>query len=321
MLRIYYLTHSYLQLKSGCGFFIPLYNKEYKYQRSGQMNLIDKEVMHKSFGKGSIIQQDDEFITINFDEDTKKFVFPDAFGEFLKLEDESANDHLKKAIKKFEIKQEKLEKEREEEQAQRLLEEQRLNELKKLLNNHKIHESSQLVFWFDEEEAEDIFSNWVVYTGEIKSGKNEGRPNRPVRLHQNSMVLLTKRDDDEDEQERKIYGLYMVEETYIGKLSEDGLIPAHSELKLKLTEEEANKMLFWNYYINEKYPHRMTWNTGKFRYFDNIWAAQILKDIIDLKTNPEEKQLAEEFLVHFCKVNQIDVNEIPKPNGALLYNE
>jgi hypothetical protein len=285
------------------------------------MNLIDKEVMHKSFGKGSIVDQDNEFVTINFDKETKKFIFPDAFGEFLKLEDETANDHLKKAIKKFEAKQEVLEKKKEEEQAQRLLEQQRIDELKKLLNNHKIHESSQLVFWLDEEEEEKAFSDWVVYTGEIKSGKNKGNPNRPVRLHQNSLVLLTKRDSDEEENERTIHGLYMVEETYIGKLSEDGLIPAHSKFKLKLSDEEAEKMLFWNYYINEKYPHRMTWNTGKFRYFNNMWAAQILRDIIDIKTDDEEKQLAEEFFLHFCKVNQLDANEIPEPNGALIYNK
>lgn len=286
------------------------------------MNLIDKQVMHKSFGKGSIVDQNDEFVTINFDNETKKFIFPDAFGQFLKLEDETANDTLKEAIVEFEEKQEELVKQREEEQAQRVLEQQRVNELKKLLNNHKIHESSQLVFWLDEEEdqTEEVFSKWEVFTGEIKSGKNEGKPNKPVRLHQNSLVLLTKRASDQAEEERIITGLYMVDETFVGKLAEDGIIPAHSELKLKLSEKEAEQMLFWDYYINEKYPHRMTWNTGKFRYFDNIWGAQILKDIVELKENTEEQELAAEFLAHFCKMNGIDRNEIPAPAGALKQN-
>lgn len=280
------------------------------------MNLIDKEVMHKSFGKGSIVDQDDDFITINFDKETKKFVFPDAFGQFLKLDDATADATLKQAIVKLEEKQELLDQKREEEKAQRILEQQRINELKKLLQNHKLHEASQLVFWMDEEDG-DVFSSWEIYTGEIKSGKNKGQPNKPVRLHQNSMVLLTNRESGESEKNRTIVGLYMVEETFIGKLAEDGMVPAHSKFKLKLSEAEAEKMLFWNYYINEKYPHRMTWNTGKYRYFDNIWAAQILKDIISLKQNPEEKELAEEFYMHFCKMNQLDPNEVPEPNGAL----
>lgn len=281
------------------------------------MNLIDKEVLHKSFGKGSIVDQDDEFITIDFDKETKKFIFPDAFGTFLKLKDESAQETLKEVIKELQAKQKKLEKQKEEEQAQRLLEQQRLNELKKLFKNHKIHESSQFVYWLDEEEKENIFSEWQVYTGEIKSGKNKGKPNKPVRLHQNSLVLLTERDQKEDEENRKIIGLYMVEETFVGKMAKDGIVPAHSTFRLQLTEEEAEKMLFWNYYINEKYPHRLTWNTGKYRYFKNIWAAQILKDLIALKKDPEEKQLAEEFFLHFCKMNQLDPNEIPEPSGAL----
>ncbi|MEI3599381.1 MULTISPECIES: malate synthase [unclassified Oceanobacillus] len=285
------------------------------------MNLIDKKVMHKSFGNGSIVDQDDEFVTIDFDEVTKKFVFPDAFGKFLKLKDDSAQATLKQAITKIEAKQEQLEKEREEEQAQRILEQQRMNELKKLLKNHRLHDKSQLVFWLEDTEEEQAFTDWRVFAGEIRSGKNEGKPNKPVRLHQNSLVLLTKRDDKEEEKERKIVGLYMVEETFIGRLAEDGIIPAHSELRLKLSDEEAEDMLFWNYYINEKYPHRMTWNTGKYRYFDNIWAAQILKDIIALKKDPNELQLAEEFFLHFCKMNQLEPNEIPEPNGALKYNQ
>lgn len=285
------------------------------------MNLINKEVIHKSFGKGSIVDQDDEFITINFDNETKKFIFPDAFGKFLTLEDKSAQETLKKAITEFEEKQEKLEKKREEEQAQRLLEKQRKDELKKLLKNHKIHESSQLVYWLDETDREQVFSNWEIHTGEIKSGKNKGKPNKVVRLHQNSIVLLTEREPDADEEERTIAGLYMVEETFVGKQMEDGIVPSHSRFKLKLSEEEREKLLFWNYYINEKYPHRITWNTGKYRYFNNIWAAQILKDIAAMKIGTEEEALAEEFFLHFCKVNQLDPNDIPEPSGALLHKE
>src|SRR5690625_261058 len=99
----------------------------WKNQRSGKMNLIDKEGMHKSFGKGNIVSQDEEFITIDFNKETKKFVFPDAFGKFLKLKDDSAQASLNKAIVKLEEKQELLEKQREEEKEQRILEQQRKN--------------------------------------------------------------------------------------------------------------------------------------------------------------------------------------------------
>ena len=77
-------------------------------------------------------------------------------------------------------------------------------------------------------------------------------------------------------------------------------------------------MLFWKYYVNEKSPDKMTWNTGKYRYFDNEWMAQILLDIVSLKSDTPEHELAQSFFDHFCKMNQIMKEELPEPNGALM---
>jgi len=277
------------------------------------MNLINKEVTHKVFGEGDIVDQGESFITIDFNEDIKKFVYPDAFGKFITLKDRDTANSLKKVISKREAEKEELEKKREAEKERQMLEQQRREKLK----NHKIHESSQIVFWLDEEEQQNVFTDWQVSSGEIQSGKNKGEPNRPARLRPNSAGLLTARESDKPETERRILGLYMVNETFIGNLSEDGMVPAHPEFRIKLTDQEAEKMLFWNYYINKNYPHRMTWNSGKYRYFDNVWTAQILKDIIALKTDEEEIKAAENFLDYFCKMNALDMDNIPEANGAL----
>lgn len=151
-----------------------------------------------------------------------------------------------------------------------------------------------------------------------KSGSKKGEPNKPSRLHQNSAVLLTAKDGSMTEKDRRILGVYMVNEDFIGKLCDDGHIPAHSKYKLELTEKESEQLLFWKYYVNEKLPNKMSWNTGKYRYFSNLWMAQILLDIVSLKTDSQERELAQQFLKHFCKMNQITVQELPKPNGALM---
>src|SRR5699024_8471475 len=158
---------------------------------------------------------------------------------------------------------EALEKKREEERELKILEQQR----KDMLKNNKIHESSQVVFWLGEEEQQNVFTEWEVFTGEIQSGKNKGKPNKPARLRPNSASLLTVRDEDEDETERQIVGIYMVDETFTDKLDEDGMVQAHTEFRIELTEEEAEKMPFWNYYLNKNHPHRTTWNSGKYRYY------------------------------------------------------
>lgn len=277
------------------------------------MNLISEEITHKVFGEGNVVAQDGSIITIDFNNDTKKFVYPDAFGKFITLTDKKAAKTLQKIISEREIKEQALEKKREEKRAQQALERQRMEKL----NNLRIHESSQIVFWLDEEEQQNVFNDWQTFTGKVQSGKSKGQPNKAVRLAPNSAALLTVRHSDQPETERQILGLYMINEMFSPADNEDGMVPAHEEFRIELTEQEAEKMLFWNYYLNTNYPHRTTWNSGKYRYFDNDWTARILKDIIALRTDEEQIKEANSFLEYFCEMNAIDIDNIPEANGAL----
>jgi hypothetical protein len=282
------------------------------------MNLINEKVTHKSFGLGSIVKHNDTSIEIHFATENKKFVFPDVFGKHLKLHDKIAADSLEKIIQRQETERKEEEWKKEEgKRLQRKNQELRM-EHEKLMKNHKLHPESQMVFWCDTEEQNGSFSEWKVFSGVIKSGNNKGKPNKPIRLHQNSAVLLTGIDSSMPEKDRRILGVYMVNEDFIGKLCEDGFIPAHSKYRLQLTEQESDQMSFWKYYVNEKSPHKMTWNSGKYRYFDNLWMAQILLDIVSLRSDPEERELAQQFFEHYCKMNQISEQELSKPNGALM---
>ncbi|WP_338471544.1 malate synthase [Niallia sp. XMNu-256] len=282
------------------------------------MNLINKEVSHKRFGKGSVVKHSDSMIEVHFATENKKFVFPDAFGKYLKMHDKSAAHSLEKVIQEKEIERKKAEQKKEEEKKLRQIEQQIRMEHEKLMKNHKLHPQSQMVFWCDDEEQSKVFTEWKVFTGEIKSGNNKGEPKKPTRIYPNSVCLLTARDSSMSENERRILGVYMVNGDFIGRFCEDGYIPAHSEYRIQLTEQESAKMPFWKYYVNEKSPHKTTWNTGKYRYFDNIWMAQILLDIISLKSDTQEQELAQKFLEYFCRMNQIREEEIPEPNGALM---
>src|SRR5690625_5836056 len=100
------------------------------------MNLIDEEITHKVFGEGNIVDHDDSIITVDFNEDIKKFVYPNAFGKFITLNDRNTAKHLEKVLLKKKEEEEILEKEREEEKRQQALEQQRKEKKKK----NKIHE-------------------------------------------------------------------------------------------------------------------------------------------------------------------------------------
>jgi len=110
----------------------------------------------------------------------------------------------------------------------------------------------------------------------------------------------------------------LVDEKFEGDNQEEGYVTTNSEWKIELNPQEASKMLFWNYYVNENMPERVSLGSGLHRYLSDNQAVQILRDIIKVKTEPSEKEFAQAFLNHFCTVNGIDENAVPQPNGALL---
>lgn len=92
---------------------------------------------------------------------------------------------------------------------------------------------------------------------------------------------------------------------------------AHPKHRIHLSEAESEKMLFWNYYADNKSSNKTVWNSRKQRYFDNIWMAQILYDMINLKEKVQEREDAQAFFEYFCKLNYINPNELSKPKGVL----
>ena len=281
------------------------------------MDLINKEVTHAKWGVGTITAHEDTIVSIRFDAVNKKFVYPDAFEQHLTMKNDKDAAYFNSMMAAKEaVHQQKVQEQqtlREEAQKKEKL---RL-QYERLATNHKLHPQSQLVFWCDEEEKTAVLRDWVLFSGAMKSGQNKGKPNKAVRLHQNSAVVVTARDAKQPEKDRRILGLYMVKEGYIGKLADDGFVPAHAMYRIRLTEEESSKLYFWHYYTNHKTPEKMAWSTGKYRYFDNEWTAQILRDIYALKTTKAEKEEVIAFLQYFCKNNQLMVNNIAPRNGVL----
>lgn len=59
------------------------------------------------------------------------------------------------------------------------------------------------------------------------------------------------------------------------------------------------------------------WNSGLHRYFEDEQAIQILQDIAKLKQGTVEEGLANEFLLYFARINEVDISTVPEKNGAL----
>ena len=284
------------------------------------MNLVDKKVEHRTFGTGSVVSHDENYIEINFDSGTKKFVFPDVFGEFATIDDEEANKVIaKKLEKRAEI--EELELTIQTARSEAVLEQERINteEKRRRTQTRKAHPELQSVFWIkDQEEQDQVFAEWKVFVGKIKSGVRKGEPRRLARMNNKSACLITRRDSKVEEKDRKILGMFMAKDSFDGNPSPEGFIDAHAKHRIELTKEESDQMLFWTYYLNKRTPQNMTWNSGRQRYFDNLWMAQMLQKIIELREGLESQEEVQSFLEYFVRVNEINLNDLPEVSGALL---
>jgi len=282
-------------------------------------DLLNKKVEHERFGVGNVINCDDSYIKIRFPSGDKKFVFPDAFKKYLTINDKSAAALVKEKLKEREKEREKekiqLKKKREEKALRRA--QLRMMEKQKSARR-SVHSNAQSVFWCKPEELEDIFTDWQIFTGRIKSGVKKGQPRILARMRQNSACLITEREADIEEKDRQILGVFMTKMDFNGRECEEGYIDAHPKYRIKLSSEEADQMPFWKYYKNNRYPESIVWNSGRQRYFANKWMAQILRDIADLRKGTEEEELAQEFLEYFCRINNIELEELPEPAGALV---
>lgn len=162
-----------------------------------------------------------------------------------------------------------------------------------------------------------MLREWKALAGIVQRGERIGQPMKLNRVQNNSLCVLTTRLPNSAEKDRFIFGVFLVDETYEGDNSEEGYVSTKSKYKIKLTPEEARKMLFWDYHANDNQPEVPVWSSGLHRYFEDEQAIQILKDITLLKKGTGDENLANEFLIYFSKTNNIDIDLVPEKNGAL----
>ena len=162
-----------------------------------------------------------------------------------------------------------------------------------------------------------MLREWTAFAGFVLNGVNKGRPKKLNNVQANSLAILTSREPYESEQDRFIFAVFLVDETYEGDNRDEGYVTTQSKYKLSLPLAQAKKMRFWNYYYNENAPEKATWSQGLHRYITDDQAVCILRDFVRLKANTSESGLAAEFLEYYCKINGMDVHNLPVPDGAL----
>jgi len=159
-----------------------------------------------------------------------------------------------------------------------------------------------------------MLRDWKASAGIAQTGE----PMRLMKVQVNSLAVLTTRLLYESDENRFIFAVFLVDETYEGDTREEGYVSTNSNYKIELTPTEAKELKFWNYYFCANAPEVIKFGSGLHRYLSDEQAAQILRDIAEVKKGTAQEELAQEFFEYFCKINGIDIESIPQNNGALM---
>lgn len=251
------------------------------------MNINGQAIKHKTFGCGVVTALTANTITVCFSEGEKKFIYPDAFSEYLVLRDKSMQQHITAQIAKKEA---EINRQRQAEQAEQ--------ERRQKLLNFSITANSHAVFDIIPEHVEQVCKTYAVSTGRYLSGHSKGQPRIAVRLKPNSACLLTERPGRQPEQERRIIGAFMVREDFFGKDVHGGLIEGHPKYQMRVPSE--NILLFWELFGQNATPR---WGNTVFKYCSGTVMNHILSEMTQLLENTEQQESALAFYKYFCKIN------------------
>lgn len=236
-------------------------------------SLIGRAVKHRAFGQGTVTSAAENTVAVRFPDGEKRFVYPDAFMQYLVFSDGELQKHahaLYEAAEKL--------------RRDRYLAEQAEIAARSKLENFEVLSNSQAAF--NVTDVNEVFRSWTVSTGRYLSGNSKGKARCPDKMRPNSACLLTIKAPAEPETERMIIGAFMVRPDFFGNECEDGVIRAHDEMRIRL--EESAYLPFWPYFPGET---RVKWGALKYKYFSNMAMQRILQDMAEAEEDDAKRDI------------------------------
>lgn len=258
------------------------------------MQLLGQTVIHRCFGEGMITDVSGKIVAVHFAEEEKKFLYPEAFSNFLTLKNETMQKEInEKYHQRLRAEVEKRENEREE------------RERRRQISTMKITQNAQAAFHVMRKDDERVIEIGSVSTGCYLSGHAKGEPRIPSRLKPNSACLLTELEKGGKEKDRRILGAFMVKEDFCGERCRDGMIEGHEKYRIGVPTNAS--LLYWDYFQHdETFP---AWGKVAFKYLSNSTMQKILLDMTILFTGTEQEAAANEFYRYFCSINRLPIEQ------------
>ncbi len=273
------------------------------------MDLLNQKVTHTKFGAGTIVDQQDKTVTVAFRKDKKKFVYPEGFGTFLKLEDEKTENIMNAVISK--------KKDQEDQERTKVLSEIREKKDARPSTSAGSQPANKCNVAIKREKAEALGDDRRVTAGRVMSGAKKGTAMNFRGVSKGNLVMLTTRDAKTEEKDRYIYSVFLVQNHSDAEGESEGFLEAHPEYCIALSEEEAHQVKFWEFYYNDKKPEVVRMGSGQHRYLSDIQAAQVLQKMLQVVTSQDEKEQIQKIMDCFLEEKGMSLDGIKEPSGAL----
>lgn len=148
-----------------------------------------------------------------------------------------------------------------------------------------------------------LLSDWTA-SAEYSYDKFYNATPRPIRnAEEGSLCILTAVRPRMNEQDRKIFGAFLIGDVFQGDDEYCGFVSAHEKYHLEFTLREANDLIFWDFYQNENTSDKR-WGQGVFRYMNNDQAAAVLQRICQVKSGAKDELLAKEMLEKYLRTHK-----------------
>lgn len=259
------------------------------------MQLIGQAVKHPSFGQGVVTGFAENKVTVEFSQGEKKFVYPDAFSQFLTLRDQTMQGAIDDLYQRANEEQTRAREEQ-------LREQERRSRLLRL----KLIENSHAAFALAPEQAESIGAGESLFTGFFLSGDSKGKPRLPSRMQANSACLLTSLPAGAPEKERRIAAIGMAAEDFVGEAAADGQVALHEDYFLRIAP--ANRPLFWAYADEGKTVK--SWGSVRFKYLSDSVVLRLLRDLKGELSGGVGAESLARLYEYFCVLSQLPAEQV-----------
>ena len=147
-----------------------------------------------------------------------------------------------------------------------------------------------------------LLRDWVASAGRHQSEKRNDKPIKMTNARVNRLCVLTTKQANELEVERKIFAAFVISEVEAGDDKVEGNVHAHPRFRIDLTPEEAEQVHFWNFHKNKSKPEIPFWGSGLLRYLTDAQSINILKGMMEAAVDPAKKAHILEVLEYYCRV-------------------